>query len=149
MRTKKINSWIALVANLGVVAGLVFVGYEVQQNTTQIRADASYSVNEALSTLNSAIYNDAVFANIVVKGENDYSSLSSTEQRQFNAYQYDRINLATYVLDLEDDGLSQIHFPYVERLVQDFHRSPGLQEFLISIENDWVGESDLYERLRK
>ena len=99
MKTKKINSWIALVANVGVVAGLVFVGYEVQQNTTQIRADASNSINEALSTLNSAIYNDAVLANIVVKGENNYSSLSSTEQRQFNAYQYDRINLATYVLD--------------------------------------------------
>ncbi len=148
MKTKKINSWVTLIANLGVVAGLVFVGLEVQQNTTQTRADASNSINEALSVLNSALYNDPVFADIVVRGEKSYSSLTETEQRQFGAYQYDRVNLAIHVLTLEDDGLTQVHFPYVDRLAQDFHRSSGLQEFLISIEDDWVGERELYERLR-
>jgi len=148
VKTRKISSWIQLIANLGVVGGLVFVGYEVQQNTTQIRAEASYSINEALSILNSAIYNDPIFANIVVRGEKEFSSLSPTEQRQFNAYQYDRLNLTVYVLSLEDQGLYEVHFPYVERLVQDFHRSPGLQEFLVFIEDDLVGERELYERLR-
>ena len=148
MKTRKISSWIQLIANLGVVGGLVFVGYEVQQNTTQIRAEASYSINEALSILNSAIYNDPIFADIVVRGEKEFSSLSPTEQRQFNAYQYDRLNLAVYVLSLEDVGLSEVHFPYVERLVQDFHRSPGLQEFLVFVEDDLVRHSELYERLR-
>ena len=149
MKTKKFNSWIALIANLGIVGGLVFVGYEVQQNTTQIRAEASYSINEALSILNSAIYNDPIFANIVIRGEEEFLSLSPTEQRQFGAYQYDRINLAVYVLSLEDDGLSEVHFPYVERLVQDFHRSPGLQEFLVFIEDDVVDDRFfLNERLR-
>ena len=148
MKTKTIKSWITLIANLGVVAGLVFVGLEVQQNTTQIRADASNSINEALSVLNSAIYNDPVFADIVVRGEKSYSSLTETEQRQFEAYVYDRVNLATHVIKLEGDGLTQVHFPYVDRLAQDFHRSPGIQEFLISIEDEWVGERELYERLR-
>jgi hypothetical protein len=148
VKTKKISSWIALIANLGVVGGLVFVGYEVQQNTTQLRAEGSNSINEALSILNSAIYGNPVFANILVRGEKDLSSLNPTEQRQFNAYQYDRINLAIYVLDLEDDGLSQLHFPYVDRLAQDFHGSPGLQEFLVLVEDEWVGHPELYERLR-
>lgn len=148
MKTKRINKWITLIANLGVVGGLVFVGFEVQQNTTQIRAEASYSINESLSNLNSAIYNDSVFADIVVRGEERLSSLSPTEQRQFKVYQYDRINLAIYVLELEDDGLAQLHFPYVDRLAQDFHRSPGLQEFLVLVEDEWVGHPELYERLR-
>ena len=148
MKTKKIKLWITLIANLGVVGGLVFVGFEVQQNTTQIRAEASYSINEALSNLNSAIYNDPVFADIVVRGEKEFFSLNPTEQRQFNAYQYDRLNLARHVLTLEDQGLSQVHFPYLDRLVKDFHRSPGLQEFLRFIEDERVGEPELYERLR-
>ncbi len=148
MKTKKIKLSITLIANLGVVGGLVFVGFEVQQNTTQIRAEASYSINEALSNLNSAIYNDPVFANIVVRGEKEFFSLNPTEQRQFNAYQYDRLNLARHVLTLEDQGLSQVHFPYLDRLVKDFHRSPGLQEFLRFIEDERVGEPELYERLR-
>ncbi len=148
MKTKKVKLWITLIANLGVVGGLVFVGFEVQQNTTQIRAEASYSINEALSNLNSAIYNDPVFADIVVRGDKKFSSLNPTERRQFNAYQYDRLNLARHVLTLEDQGLSQVHFPYLDRLVKDFHRSPGLQEFLVFIEDERVGDPELFERLR-
>ena len=149
MIREQINSWVALIANLGVVGGLVFVGLEVQQNTTQIRAEASYSINEALGILNSAIYNDPVFADMVVRGEKSFSSLTEVEQRQFSAYQYDRVNLAIHVLTLEDEGLSEVHFPYVDRLAQDFHGSPGLQAFLVFVEDDWVGHRELYERLRK
>lgn len=148
MKTKKISSWITLIANLGVVGGLVFVGFEVQQNTTQIRAEASYSINEALSNLNSAIYNDHVFADIVVRGEKEFFSLSPTEKRQFNAYQYDRLNLARHISILEDEGLSEVHFPYHDRLVQEFHRNPGLQEFLVFVEDELVGDREFYERLR-
>jgi len=148
VKTKKIKLWITLIANLGVVGGLVFVGFEVQQNTTQIRAEASYSINEALSNLNSAIYNDPVFADIVVRGDKKFSSLNPRERRQFNAYQYDRINLARHISILEDEGLSEVHFPYHDRLVMDFHRSPGLQEFLVFVDDEWVGDREFYERLR-
>ena len=148
MKIEDTKSWISLIANLGVVAGLIFVGLEVQQNTTQMRADASNSINEALSAINSALYSDSVFADVVVRGEKSYSTLTETEQRQFAAWVYDRVNLATYVLKLEKDGLTQVHFPYVERLAQDFHRSAGLQEFLVATEDDWVGERELYQKLR-
>ncbi len=148
MKIEDTKSWISLIANLGVVAGLIFVGLEVQQNTTQMRADASNSINEALSAINSALYSDPVFADVVVRGEKSYSTLTETEQRQFEAWVYDRVNLATYVLKLEKDGLTQVHFPYVDRLAQDFHRSAGLQEFLVATEDDWVGERELYEKLR-
>lgn len=148
MKLKKINSWITLIANLGIVGGLVFLGYETQQNTVQLRAEASYSINEALSTLNSAIYNDPVLADIVVRGEKQLSSLNPTEQQQFIVFQFDRINLAIHVEALEKDGLSEIHFPYVDFLVQEFQRKPGLQQFLVLVEDEWVGARELYERLR-
>ncbi len=140
-----------LIEGVGIVAivgSLIFVGMEVQQNTTQIRAEASYSINEALSVLNSAIYNDPVFADILMRGEKEFFSLNPTEQRQFNAYQYDRINLARHISILEDEGLSEVHFPYHDRLVMDFHRSPGLQEFLVFVDDEWVGDREFYERLR-
>jgi len=148
VKLKKINSWITLIANLGIVGGLVFLGYETQQNTVQLRAEASYSINEALSTLNSAIYNDPVLADIVVRGEKQLSSLNPTEQQQFIVFQFDRINLAIHVEALEKDGLSEIHFPYVDFLVQEFQRKPGLQQFLVLVEDEWVGARELYERLR-
>ena len=38
MDTKKLNDWISLVANVGVVLGLVFLVIELRQNTTMMKA---------------------------------------------------------------------------------------------------------------
>jgi len=148
MTQSKIKSSITLFANIGVIGGLIFLGYEVQQNTTQLRAESSYSINQALSMLNSGIYNDPVLAEILDRGEKTISSLNSTELCQFIAFQFDRINLGIHVLALEKEGLSEIHFPYVEFLIKEFHKQPGLQEFLVLIQDDWAGSRELYDRLR-
>ena len=148
MKRTKMNSWFTLIANLGVVGGLVFLGYEVQQNTTQLRAESSYSVNEALSMLNAAIYNDPILADILERGEKDLFSLDATERRQFVSYQFDRINLAIHIQALEKDGLFDIHFPYVNFLIQQFRSNSGLQEFLVLVEEEWEGSRDLYDSLR-
>ena len=49
-------------ANAGVVAGLVFLGYEIRQNTVQLRADASRAISESMNSMNAGIYNDASLA---------------------------------------------------------------------------------------
>jgi hypothetical protein len=36
----KTNQWLTLVANLGVIAGLVFLGFEIRQNTNIAKASA-------------------------------------------------------------------------------------------------------------
>lgn len=149
MTKDKLNSTLSLVANFGVIAGLIFLGYEIRQNTTQLRAETSYSVNEALSMLNAGIYNDAVFANIKVRGEADFLSLNPTERQQFVAFQFDRINLAIHYQSLREEGLSDIHFPYDQFLIGEFHRNPGLQQFLIAVEDTWLGAPELYKALRK
>ena len=129
--------------------GLIFLGFEVQQNTTQLRTESSYSVNEALSMLNAGVYNDGILANILERGEKNLSSLDPAERRQFVAYQFDRINLAIHIQSLEADGISDIHFPYVDFLIAQYQSKQGLQEFLVLIESEWAGSRELYDRLRK
>ena len=149
MKNEKLNNWLSLIANFGVIAGLVFLGFEIRQNTTQLRSEASYSINEALSLLNAGIYNDPVFANIKVRGESDFASLNPTERSQFIAFQFDRINLAIHYQALKEEGLTDIHFPYDEFLINEFHRNPGLQQFLVVVEDTWLGAPELYDALRK
>ncbi len=149
MNLDKLNGWLSLLSHFGVVAGLIFLGYEIRQNTIQLRAEASYSMNEALSMVNAGVYNDPVFADIKVRGEADFSVLNQTERAQFIAFQFDRINLAIHYLALKEEGLSDIHFPYDEFLISEFHRNPGLQEFLILVEDTWVGAPELYDALLK
>ena len=147
MKPKKLNAWLTLVANFGVIAGLIFLGYEIRQNTTQLRAEALYSINEAISTLNAGVYNDAVLADIKVRGEADFSSLNQIEREQFSMYQFDRINLAELYLSLKDEGLTDIHFPFDQFLIRDFRSKPGLQQFLKYVDEDWEGSRYLYDQM--
>ncbi len=49
MTTESLNKWLTLAANLGVVAGLVFLGIEINQNTKATIAAASEEVtNQSL-----------------------------------------------------------------------------------------------------
>ena len=147
MKPKKLNTWLTLVANFGVIPGLLFLGYEIRQNTTQLRAEASYSINEALSMLNAGVYNDSVFADIKGRGEAEFSVLNQTEREQFIAFHFDRINLAIHYLALKDEGLTDIHFPYDRFLIREFRSKPGLQQFLKYIDEDWEGSRDLYDQM--
>jgi hypothetical protein len=148
MNLKGLNTWLALIANVGVIGGLIFLGLEVRQNTTQVRSESSYSINEALSMMNSAIYNDPGLADILERGEKDLFSLNETERRQFISYQFDRINLAIHIRALEQDGLTDIHFPYVEFLTKQFRSNPGLQEFLLLVDDEYEGDRELYDQMR-
>jgi len=40
MSIDRINQWLTLLANFGVIGGLVFLGLEIQQNTTAVQASA-------------------------------------------------------------------------------------------------------------
>jgi hypothetical protein len=46
MNIEKINHWIALIANIGVVAGVVFLAFEIQQNNELLVQSSRYSMLE-------------------------------------------------------------------------------------------------------
>lgn len=50
MNLDKINHWLVLVANVGVVAGIVFLAIEIQQNTNAIQTQTYQSLMEEMNT---------------------------------------------------------------------------------------------------
>ena len=147
MMPKKLNWWLSFAANVGVIGGLVFLGYEVSQNTSQMRVEAAYSINESLETMNSDYYHDAALVEIMLRGEEDLMSLNPVEYQQFAAYQYTRLNLADYILAMEKEGVSNVHIRYVEFTVRGFRSRPGLREWVAAIEDTWVGSDELFALL--
>jgi hypothetical protein len=144
---ERVNWWLSLIANLAVLCGLVFVGYEVRQNTVQLRAESSRSLTESVNDLNAGVYSDADFAAVLLKGEEDRELLSPVERSQFDAYQFSRLNIAEYVLDLEREGISDLNFRYVDWIVSDFNKRPGLRAFIRDREKSYVGSPKLLLRL--
>lgn len=48
MEAKRLNSWLQLAANLGVIAGLIFVALELAQNSAMTRAQTRAEVTQAV-----------------------------------------------------------------------------------------------------
>ncbi len=82
MNTDKWNHWLTLAANLGVVAGLVFVALEIQTNTESnvIAIEQNYSTNWL--TINSTIATNRDLAEVFEKGLAG-EELDRAEDRQF------------------------------------------------------------------
>jgi len=147
MNRDNLNWWLSVVANLGVIGGLIFVGYEVRQNTVQLRAESSQSITESVNALNAGVYADPVLAEILLRGSGNLTALDALERAQFDAFQFARLNIAEYVLDLEREGVSDLNFRYVEFIVREFNTKPGLRAFIREYEKVYVGSDELLNRL--
>ena len=143
----KLNKWMTLGANLGLIIGLLFLILEINQNTKQMRSDASFSINQSLHNLNSSIYQDSTFADLYLRGSKSYSGLNEVERFRFRSYAFDMLNLYIYADQLENQELTDIHTDVVKVMIDRFHKNPGLAEFLKTIENEWAASDELYQRL--
>jgi len=147
MNRDTLNWWFTLLANVGVLGGLVFVGFEVRQNTSQLRAESSHSITASVNEMNAGIYSDSTLAELLLRGEQDLESLSAIERVRFEAFQYSRLNVAEYIQDLENEGVTDLNFRFVDFVVRDFTSKPGLQAFISEIEDKYVGSDELLARL--
>jgi hypothetical protein len=147
MDRDSLNWWLTLLANVGVLGGLVFVGFEIQQNTSQLRTDASYSITASVNELNAGLYGNPEFAEIVFRGEADLGALTPVERKRFDLFEFSRLNIAEYVQDLEGEGVSDLNFRYVEWIVREFQAKPGLRAFIREYEERYVGSDELLARL--
>jgi hypothetical protein len=67
---------------IGVVASLVFVGYEIRQNTQTARAAAYQAIGIATAELHDALAHDPVLARLVTRPSNEFTD--SEAQRVFS-----------------------------------------------------------------
>ena len=75
---EKFNRWFTLVGNLGVIAGIIFLAYEIQANTNAVRSATYQAFNDSsFSWADSEIENAAVLMKI-----NESSSLDELTPEQ-------------------------------------------------------------------
>ena len=145
--TSRLRGAVEVAGIVAVILTLVIVGYELRQNTSQLRAAASYSMTQGVNSMNAGVYNDSSLAAILINGERDYASLDSVQRMRFDAFQFSRLNLAEHMLDLEAEGVSELNFSYVDHVVRRFRTQPGLQDFISTYEETYVGSEELLSRL--
>ncbi len=73
------SKWIEIAGFIGVVVSLIFVGFELRQNTAALSAQALLDLNLAVNEEFQAVSGDESLAEIIFKAENDPSSLTPVE----------------------------------------------------------------------
>ena len=140
---------ITILANVGVVIGLVFLTLEIRQNTAQMRAQGAYSIYQSVETLNQAVYMDEEFADLLHRGEKSFNDLNPVEQSRLATFFFSEVHLSQYILSLEDEGLSDLHFGYVDHKVNQFRTIPGRKEFVEAyvMPSTFLGRDDIQRML--
>lgn len=67
MDIDKLNRWLTLLANIGVLAGILFLAYEIRQNTTATELDAATNYEAALREYELFVAGNPDFTELVVK----------------------------------------------------------------------------------
>ena len=83
MRTLDFGRSIAVLANLGVIASLIFLGIELRDSSIQARVAATQEVVAQRTQWRELIAADERLSDIYRRGLEDYRGLSPTEQIRF------------------------------------------------------------------
>ena len=71
MKLADTDKWLSLIANIGVLVGLVFLAYEIQQDTVATQLEVASSFQSSFSEVEMLIAVDSEFAELLFKARTD------------------------------------------------------------------------------
>ena len=125
----QLNRWLSLAANLGVIAGIVFLVVELRQNTDMMRAQSRTEMSQDTVNMLTLNVSDQEYLDVIDRGlaGEELSRLEQTQfRRTYNAWIWHWNNLAyQHRVGLYDDSEYQLQIKIVR---DDIDRLPGLKK---------------------
>lgn len=159
MNSSKINEWLALIANVAVVGGIIFLAIEIRQNNELLRSESRQAlITNDVASLAANFQNADVFAKLVADSDmsaEDQLRLSfmfalDLRNREFEYFQYingllDEQTWLAYrhvILINHSTGLGHTWWDEIGRGIVDPDFAKLVDELLIDAEPD-----DTYKRM--
>ena len=92
MKSEQLNNWLSVLANLGVLIGLIFVGVELRNSSNSVTGQIADSIAEGFNEFNLTVAADAELPVIFNVGLCDPSLLSPEEAVRFGTLMRALIN---------------------------------------------------------
>ena len=92
MNSERINKWLTLLANLGVLVGIIFLAVEVRQSNRIAIAASEISVRDQFSSINEQVLANDDVAKLLVKATDIGSEFSAAETEKLYAFFYVCLN---------------------------------------------------------
>lgn len=120
----------SFVSGIAVLASLIFVGFQLRQNTKAIRAEASQAHAQNWQQITMQIAGSADAARIWRLGLEDIGSLTDDERVQFYAFAGAMLRFFEGArLQWRHGQLDQEHWHNVENTATDFAAAPGFKAY--------------------
>lgn len=128
--TDKLNKWLSLGANIGVLVGIVFLAFEIQQNSeAQIRSTTQVAVGNYIGSLERFVDN-ADLACLYIKGAQDYRALDGAERLRFSAFYISLYYQLQEMLQLAEEGsIDADTWSGFQGLLNETTQYPGVRQW--------------------
>jgi len=153
LNTEPANRWLTLLANLGVLAGIVFLALEVRQANRIAIATTEMSVWGTYVSLNQmAVENDGIAA-LLVKARNPDAEFAPEESEKLAAYLYSFIDTWYSIEVAYDNGMvADTTFSVIRADIRNLlHSYPALHPIMRNYLNEYPEAKDLhyYSEIRR
>jgi len=129
----KLNSWLGVAANIGVVVGLIFLGMEVRDAKQMAQAQMADAAVAGHNELNLALISDPQVARVFVVGLYEPDRLTDTEAVQFAAWMRAFVNQQLRLRRMHELGFESAEGRSFEvRQLASMLSTPGGKQFLDS-----------------
>ncbi len=137
MNLETVNKWLTLLANLGVLAGIVFLSLEISQSNRIAIQDARSDLTDRQHDVQSVFLQDPDVAAVMVKLSSG-QPLSAEEQFRATSYAWMLLNDAaalnlSYENGFISDGVLQRYMNVQSRTIE---RIPGIAPYLEQVLDD-------------
>ena len=122
MNLDSLNKWLMFAANVGVVAGIVFLAFEVHQNNEFLEAQTTYNHMLARTAHADMILTNADIPSIIVKLK---SGEALTEEEQYSYRYYVDHTFTSWEWDFNESLSGRLSLP-VEALKAKLTNEPAL-----------------------
>ena len=129
MKKIDLGQTITILANVGVIAGIIFLALELQQNNELLASQArSNLLAGRVSTQLSVVENTGALADLISKAHRG-EALTDTEDFRLRVYQSMIVhNFASFYQEVKSGPLAENDIP-IQQWVGTFVNIPGLEEF--------------------
>ncbi len=132
-----------------MVASLVYLAFQIRQNTRQVRASMQRAFYADALTLNTAVYADAEMSDLVERGLADRSTLSGAELSRFVFYSFTTLQgFEAVYLQHRSGTLDEDFWQAKVELMRWWFSHPGMARILDEEPGPFVARSFL-EFLRR
>lgn len=106
MNVGKLNDWLTLCANVGVLVGILFLIFELQQANRIATTTAEVEIRNQFGEINAALYSDEVLAEIVDRVSQGGTEFSSIETARYYQWVIQLVNIWITIETAYENGIA-------------------------------------------